>query len=422
MGFIILSFIGWGQDTAYNELTEGSYEQAYQMAYNGKHKLAKDILVNIAAKTPKDLKAKALLAKTYTWGRQYKKARIQFNQLLIKERNNIQYWISAIKNELYAGENATALGLANKALFYKNEDNEILRLKKLAEERIENRVYPELGWFNTNQKISKKLKEQKSKKKEVNPETTEAKKEAFSGSNFGINNSYTFFSERYDPIFFSSISYKHQTKIGSIIPKINLNNRSGNSGVQFEVDMYPKFLKRFYAYLSYGYSNATIYPSHKASGDIYASLPGAFEFSAGGRYIVTQTQNITAITNSIGHYRGNYYFSLRSFINPRPGNLTRISANFLTRKYLKDAENYMGISVGLGYSPELRQIVAGDTLLAETLLFIESQRLSLEYQFTSKNNQNIYKARVGVRRQELAFDSGNFFWGITAGLNYNVKL
>jgi YaiO family outer membrane protein len=230
------------------------------------------------------------------------------------------------------------------------------------------------------------------------------------------------FSERFDPIFFSNLSYNHRTKIGSIIPRINFSNRSGNSGLQYEIDFYPKFLKRFYAYLNYGYSNTTVYPSHKAGGDIYVNLPGAFEFSAGGRYIVTQTQNVTALTNSIGHYRGNYYFSLRSFINPRPGNLTRISANFLTRKYFKDAENFIGINFGVGYSPELRQIIAGDVLLAETLLFIESQRLSLEYQFTSKNSQNIYRTRIGVRRQELAFDSGNFFWGITAGLNYQVKL
>ena len=61
-------------------------------------------------------------------------------------------------------------------------------------------------------------------------------------------------------------------------------------------------------------------------------------------------------------------------------------------------------------------------MLAETLLFIESQRVNLEYQFTNKKNKNIYKARLGVRRQELAFDSGSFFWGITAGLNYQVKL
>ncbi|GMN08854.1 hypothetical protein MTsPCn9_06900 [Croceitalea sp. MTPC9] len=415
--FMLLSVIGWGQD-----LADNSYEDAHQLAYEGKHKQAREVLMKIAENSPEDDKAQYLLAKTYTWNGEYTTARKTYNKLISKDKNDKQFWVASIKNELYAGNNATALGLANKAIFYNNDTKEIQRLRRIAKERLENKEYSVLGWYNTDQKIISKHKKSKQTKVESAKieNTSETENNALVGR-FGVNNSYTVFSERYDPIFFSNISYRHQTKIGSIIPKVNFSNRNGINGLQYEIDMYPKFLKRFYAYLNYGYSNADIYPEQKVGGDVYVSLPGAFEFSAGGRYIVTRTRNVTAITNSIGHYRGNYYFSLRSFITPRPGNLTRVSANLLTRKYLKDAENYMGISVGVGYSPELRQIVAGDTLLAETLLFIESQRMSLEYQFTSKNSQNIYKARLGVRRQELAFDSNNFFWGITAGLNYNVK-
>ena len=168
-------------------------------------------------------------------------------------------------------------------------------------------------------------------------------------------------------------------------------------------------------------SNASIYPKHKFGGDLYANLPGAFEFSAGGRYISYDNTNVSVITNSLGHYRGNYYFSLRSYITPMPDNLTRFSGNLLVRKYLKDAENYLGLNVGMGYSPELRQLTSGDELLAETLLYVESQRLSLEYQFTGKNNPNIYRANLGATRQELAFASGQFFYGVSAGITYEVK-
>jgi YaiO family outer membrane protein len=187
------------------------------------------------------------------------------------------------------------------------------------------------------------------------------------------------------------------------------------------LDFYPKFSKRFYAYINYGYSNASIYPNHKLGGDLYVNLPGAFEFSAGGRYISFETKNVSVLTNSLGHYRGNYYFSLRSYITPKPDKLTRVSGNILVRKYLKDAENYFGVNFGMGYSPELRQLTAGNELLAETFLYVESQRLSVEYQFTGRKNPNIYKVNMGARRQELAFASGNFFWGISAGLTYQSK-
>ena len=61
------------------------------------------------------------------------------------------------------------------------------------------------------------------------------------------------------------------------------------------------------------------------------------------------------------------------------------------------------------------------SLLAQTLLYVQSQQLLFEYQFTAKNRPNIYKANLGVTRQELAFSSGNFFWALSAGLKYEVK-
>ena len=75
----------------------------------------------------------------------------------------------------------------------------------------------------------------------------------------------------------------------------------------------------------------------------------------------------------------------------------------------------------MGFSPELRQLTSGDELLAETLLYVESQRLSIEYQFSGRRDENIFRANMGVTRQELAFDSGNFVWGVSAGLSCQVK-
>ena len=238
---------------------------------------------------------------------------------------------------------------------------------------------------------------------------------------FSVRNSFTVFDQRYEPMINSSISLKHKTKYGSIIPSINYSNRSAKQGLQYDLSLYPKLAKRMYAFLNYGYSNAPVYPKHRFAADVYLGLPGAIEISAGGRHIMTNTRNVSAITNSLGHYRGNYYFSLRSYITPRSGGLTRFSGNLLVRKYLRDSENYFGGSFGVGFSPELRQLFAGDELLAETLLYVESQRLSLAYQFTPRNTPNIYKTNITVRRQEILTDSGSFFWAISAGLTYNVK-
>lgn len=431
--FGLLCFFGRSQDVAYNDASETSYSQAHNLAYEGKHRPAKDILIQVVSKNPKDLEARALLASTYSWSGQYAKARDEFNTITSQERTNSAVWISAIKNELYGKQNATALGLANKALFYLKNNTEVERLREIALERIQNKKYPELGWHNTKSPLKTKKTSKKKSEKQVTPKEKEEITEEDSNeaktpvakeklnNRIAIRNAFTVFDQRYDPAIYSSVSLRRQTLAGSIIPRINYSNRNGQHGIQYDLDFYPKFSKRFYAYLNYGYSNASIYPNHKMGGDLYVNLPGAMEFSAGGRHIRFQTRNVSVITNSLGHYRGNYYFSLRSYVRPKEDNLIGVSGNLLVRKYLKDAENFVGINVGLGYSPELRQLTSGDELLAETLLYVESQRLSLEYQFTTKKNPNAYRANMGVTRQEFAFAAGTYFWGVSAGLTYQVK-
>jgi len=431
----LLGFCGVAQDLAYNDSKDTSYSQAHHFAYEGNHKSAMEILIDVLSKNPNDLEARSLLGRTYSWSGQYDKAREEFNKVTSKERNHKGVWIAAVKNELYAKNNAIALGLANKALFYLKDDPKIKQLREMAILNIKNQEYPKSIWYDQENKIKSrkeiitesipidsiedKIVDSEEESSDIRPKTP-ADKEVLSNK-LGIRNAFTIFDKRYDPMIYSTISFKRQTLAGSIIPRINYSNRLGKHGVQYDVDFYPKFSKRFYAYLNYGYSNASIYPNHKVGGDLYINLPGAIEFSAGGRYISTDTKDVSVISNSLGHYRGNYYFSLRSYITPRPDRLTRLSGNLLIRKYLKNGENFFGGSIGMGFSPELRQLTSGDELLAETLLYVESQRLSIEYQFSGRRDENIFRANMGVTRQELAFDSGNFVWGVSAGLSCQVK-
>ena len=427
--FFFITSIVVGQEVVFND----SYSKAKELAYQGAYSAAKEILFDINYSQAKSLDADILLARTLSWTGDFEQARKKFNAITTKNRKNDIAWIAAIKIELYADNNPTALGLCNKALYYLKNNKTIERLKLLAQKRIENQPYPKKGWFNqpnTNDKVQSTKNQNKSSttpkvKNKRNPgllENTTKTVNEEPKNRVSIRNSFRVFDQRYDPMIASTIAYKRQTKYGSIIPKINYANRLGKQGVQYDLDLYPKLAKKIYAYINYGYSNAEIYPAHKVSGDIYFSLPGAIEFSAGGRYMVFENRNVKVLSNSLGHYRGNYYFSLRSYITPKIGNLTRISGGLVVRKYLRDGNNYMGISAGLGYSPELRQFFSDGNLLAETLLYIESQRLGVEYQFSTKANpSNVYRANLGITRQELSFDDGKFFLALSAGLTYNVN-
>ncbi|APQ19407.1 hypothetical protein A9200_05120 [Maribacter hydrothermalis] len=421
-------FIGvssvFGQDA---EKSLPDFNTAYELAYEGKTNSAYTILNSLAKEPTADNKTSILLASTLSWRGNFDKARLLFNTILSKEKDNREAWISAVKNELYAKNYATALGLANKGLLFIKEDKELERLKSLAFEAVNSIEFEDKGWYNVDSKVSSKLVDVEQNKKvatedELDPSlrktpVTEEKLK----NRVAVNSSVTFFDQRFDPVTSNSISYKRQTKYGSIIPRLNNSNRVGKNGIQLDLDLYPKIAKGFYAYINYGFSESELYPDHKVGGDIYYNHKSGIEFSAGGRYISFATRDVKSITNSLGYYRGNYYFSLRSFITPSSNQLTKASGNILIRKYLKDAENYMGVNFGVGFSPELRQFTSGDQLLAETLLYIESQRLSFEYQFSSKNDISSYRTNIGVLRQEQSFDPGTFFYSFSAGLTYQFN-
>ncbi|WP_350285903.1 YaiO family outer membrane beta-barrel protein [uncultured Croceitalea sp.] len=418
------------QDFASMEFEDAPLEEAYGLAAEGRHQSAGEILSTRVTLTTENVNARYLLASTYSWAGQYGKARGEFNILTSKHKDNRAIWISAVKNELYAKEHAIALGLANKALQHIVNDTELIRLRALSLDGLKNISYGQEGWYNqetggVGKKGGQSVKASTNKTaggpKAAMAKTSSESEDSTPKNRLGVSNAFTVFNERYDPVIFSSVTYRHETKIGNIIPRLNYSNRLGKHGLQYDIDFYPKFLKRFYAYVNYGYSNASIYPKHKFGADVYMNLPNAIEVSAGGRYISNATSQVKAITNSLGYYTGNYYLSLRSFVSPREGNLWSISGNLLARKYFRDGENFLGVSVGMGFTPELRQNFAGEELLAETVLFVESQRLNIQYQFTPLKSPNLYRANLGVRRQELSFDSGSFFWAISGGITYEVK-
>ncbi|MBM1107094.1 YaiO family outer membrane beta-barrel protein [Aurantibacter crassamenti] len=389
------------QEVAYNGDPDRSFFVARDLAYEGHRTVARDTLTNILTKYPDYSDVRSLLASTHSWDGNYEIARVQFNKITSVDRLNKEAWLAAIKNELYAEESYLALGIANKALTYLPKDPHIAVLRDRALKDIESKQ----------NEANAKLKEALAKTKE-----TDILKNKIS-----INNSFDSFDVVYDPMIYSSISYGRKTKIGDLITSLNYSNRFETHGLQYEVDFYPKFSETFYAYTNYGYSNSAIYPNHRVGAELYANLPKAIEASAGIRYINFDNADALIYTMSLGLYSGNYYFSLRPYVTPQDTGKYGVSGSFLARKYLKNADNYIGASFIMGYSPELEQLRDGETLLAETVLYIESQRLRLEYQFPGKVSSNIFRTNIGLTRQELIFDSDNYYWSFSAGLTCEVK-
>ncbi len=397
MGFFLLSMPlkMQGQQQHYPSDPDLSLKRAMALAGDGKRDQARDTLRNILVHYPEYTDGKNLLAKTYSWDGDYEQARKLFNRITSAERSNKEVWEAAIRNEIFARNWHTALGLANKALIYLPRDAEIQDLRKSILESWE-----EEALSNT---AAGKAEAQGNKKNSV-----------------ALFSSADLFDVVFDPMYYTGVEFNFGTGLGKIIPRINYSNRFGIDGIQYEIDLYPRFSKSVYAYVNYGYSQSEIYPEHRVGGDLYVNLPKGFETSLGARYLSFTDSEVTILTGSAGIYKGNYYASLRPYITPRNNNTLGISGVLTARRYLKDANNYLGVSAGMGFMPEFRQFLANSVLVAETLLFVESQQLMVEYQFSFKSNPSLYRAQLGITRQEFVFAPKNYFWAFSAGLRYQV--
>lgn len=397
IGLLVLAFAALNaQEYAYNGNPDASYLTARDLAFEGKRSQARDTLLQILKRYPEYIDVHCLLAKTHTWDKNYDDARIEFNTIISKEKNNQEVWVAAIKNEQYANNSHIALGLANKALLYLIEDSEITNLRDAILAQIAN------SRLLQNQLKATKLAET----------STQA---------FALYTETEVFDQVLDPMFYGALEYKKKMKWGVLLPRLNFNRRFNINGVQAEVDAYPKISKSLSGYFNYGFSKSEIFPKHRVGAEVLKELPNALEASLGFRYLSFVNDDATILTGSFGAYRGNYYVSLRPFVVPDSEKGIGISGSLLLRRYLKDGNNYLGMNLGYGFDTELNQFIVDGELLAQTLLFLEAQRLRLEYQFTSKSQKNRYLASLGVNRQELAFSSGEFFLSVTAGIAYQFK-
>lgn len=126
----------------------------------------------------------------------------------------------------------------------------------------------------------------------------------------------------YGPWHMFSFDLSKKMKWGSIIARTNYANRSfgssAKSGTQFELDLYPRITKGFYAYLNGGYSSSSIFPKYRFGGELYKSLPFSFEISAGIRYLDFLSTQVYIYTGYLGKYYKNYWFSFRPFFTSKP--------------------------------------------------------------------------------------------------------
>ncbi len=386
-----------------------AFEKARKMAFNKQRKAAQDTLRFILTKYPNYLDVRSFLASTYSWDGDYKEARKEFEYVLKKDPKRKNDWIATIKNELYALLPYKANDLVKKALSYFPDDTDLLYLKAKSEEKLQN---PEEALITLDKIISI----------DANNSNAISYKESLINTlrfnSVGLSYSTVLYNKNErDASHYSTLNYTRQTKYGSIIAKINYSRRFDTDNLQYEVDLYPRITDGLYAYVSAGFSNSSLFPKVRYGVELYKSLPLGLEVSLGFRGLKF-SETTTIYTGSVGWYTGNSYWSLRPYFTPND-NGTSKSVTLTYRRYYSDADNYFGVAVGAGFSPEIDRFPVNTE---QTVVFdLKTQKISGEYAFTSKSKKHAWKVSVNILREEKSFDRGEYFLLYTLGISYDLR-
>ena len=371
-----------------------SYEEVRNLALNGERAKARQ-LCKVILSQGFNSDVALLLGRTYAWDGKYDSTRIVLNEVLANNPESMEA-LDAFADVEYWSENYTkAIEYCDLALKKdpKNEDFLFKKAKILhSSEKYEEAVVSLEELIRINHSNAEALKKLQEYRLDVMKNRIKL--------NYTIDQFDKSFNR--DPWQVVALSYGRKTKLGSVIARVNMAKRFGDTGLQYEMDAYPKISENNYGYLNYGFSQSSVFPDHRLGAELFHSFPKAFEGSLGMRTLFFGSSDVTIYTGSVGKYISNYWISLRSYVTPGTTG-TSVSGQLQMRRYFSDPENYIGLRFGYGVSPDDNQNLVNSDSSSRLKLNTRSIRLELNHII---NHLWIINPAAAWGSEELT--SGNF--------------
>jgi YaiO family outer membrane protein len=363
-------------------------------AFNGSRAKAQIYLNVVLDLSPTYSEVRVFLGRTYAWDDKYDSARVAFTTVIEQDPNYMDAYSALADVEFWDDKPQMALEVTQSGL-KRDANNEVLLYKKakalvaLQKETEASLVLDMLLTINPSHEDGKSLQNKI--------------KEASIKNSIALNYNNDLFSDVFDPAHYANLQYGRVTSKGSLFFRGNYSKRFGSTGYQGEVDFYPSLGKGLYMYLNYGYANSTLFPEHRVGAELYFKLPKSFEGSVGLRYLYfSQSSTATLYTATLGKYWRNYWFSVRTFITPNESGVSN-SYIFLARRYFADADNFLGLSGGFGFSPDQRF----QSIAEEDIITLKSRKIGAEYQRTIGFRWRL-NLSYQLAQQQFVFDSSEF--------------
>lgn len=343
----IVGFLLIGQAVALgqSQMDELSIDELYERARNtafeeGDYDEARTYAYEALDRSPNYHGIRIFVARLYSWEEKYNKARTELGYVLKEDPDNRRALLALIDVEKWSDNMPVVLQTVDEALDHYPKDEEILLQKasvlySMEEYGQAENIYEDILARNPGKKARDGLKSAKLEQMKYSAT---------------LSYRYDYFIDIFDPWKFREFTLSRQTPIGSVIGRVQYTRRFGSVGTQFNIDAYPSVAKGMYAYISGGYSEASIYPRYRFGLSLYKSLPASFELAAGIRYLDFSTSQTDIYTASLTKYKGSYLFTLSSYYVPSSGSNSK-SINLIMRRYYGSANAYISVKGGYGSAP-----------------------------------------------------------------------
>lgn len=408
-----------GQEKTVPEKKRSSemFQFARKLALDGKRDEARAACKEILMEQPDYYDARILIGRSFAWDGNFEEARKELQLVLDQDFDNKDAILAMIDVEHWAKNLSKAIFYCEYGQsFYPSEEIFMIQKAKLLLEKGEE--------SKSLQSLNELL--------ELHPESEEGRKmlAKYKSARMKHKLIYQHDFERFSKPYLrrwhvSSFQLARRNNWGSVIGKVNLGDLvakgeefwSKKVNKQFEVDAYPRISSWNYFYLNYGYSPDNLFPRHRAGAEWYQKLPAAFEVSAGFRYLRFQGdsggKNVYIYTGSVGKYYRNYWFSFRTYLSPKNNNVSQ-SYWLISRRYLRDSENYIGLELGSGVSPDDAR---GNVSSLATYKY-NSYGVKLAYQDQFFSKRLTYLIRMGYENEEFEINNDRNVLTLSVKLSY----
>ena len=396
--FVLFVFTG-------NLCTAQTLDEAKELAYKGEREKAREICRILLAQEF-DSDVAVLMARTFAWDGKYDSTRVYISKVLDQYPDHwdamdclsdVQYWEEKYADAIKSCDIMLAKEPQDETFMFKKA--KILNAMQQYDQAV-NQLESLLKIYPANAEARTKLEtirlDQMKNRVKIGYTLDAFEKSA-----------------NKDPWHLIAVSYGRKTSIGTVIGRVNWAERYGTKALQYEVDAYPHITEKDYAYVNLGFSDNTIFPKMRTGLEWYHSFPKSFEGSIGMRALVYDATTFI-YTGSAGKYIGNYWISLRAYVTPNSSGAST-SASIQARRYFADPEDYIGLRLGYGISPDDRTY--GDGTSAYLTLHSQSMRAEYNHLFNriwttnfafSLSNEE-YRDQGYILNYSFEFTIGRFF-------------